>query len=235
MTDYTVYDNHYQYMKQILNSLQQQRYAIGTQRTVQTSFSDVFQSAQQTTVEAPESMDAIFEEAAEKYDVPLNLLKALAKVESDFQTDVVSSAGAQGVMQLMPGTAKAMGVTDPFDARDNIMGGAKLMGRLLKQYDGNIDLALAAYGAGEGAVQKYGGVPPYPETINHIKKVKSYMGMDLSANKMVETSQSAQQGSSTGYMLNDTVTGNEIGSAMYIMEMMRLRLQMMMTTENQLI
>lgn len=231
MTDYTVYDTHYQYMSRILNSLQQQRYTFGTQGTAQTSFSDVFQSAQQTMGEATESMDAIFAEAAQKYEVPLNLLKALAWVESNFEEKVVSGAGAMGVMQLMPKTAEAMGVKDPFDARDNIMGGAKLMGQLLKQYNGDIDLALAAYGAGSGAVQKYGGVPPYPETINHIKKVKSYMGMDLNANKTVQTSGtgSAPTGMMTGGV--SAGTGNELGSALYIMEMMRLRLQLMMDTQ----
>lgn len=180
MTDYTVYNNHYQYMNQILNSLKVQNEKIGLRRN---SFSEVFSSANQTTVEAPENMDDIFEEAAEKYNVPLNLLKAMAKAESNFNEKAVSSAGAQGVMQLMPATAKALGVEDAFDARDNIMGGAKYIAEKLEQYNGDIDLALAAYNAGSGNVRKYGGVPPFQETRNYIKRIKEYMGMELSAQK----------------------------------------------------
>lgn len=121
------------------------------------------------------SLDAIFEEAAAAYDVPLALLKAVAKAESNFNPSAVSCAGAIGVMQLMPGTASAMGVTDPYDARQNILGGAKYLKSNLDRYDGNVSLALAAYNAGPGSVAKYGGIPPYAETQNYVKKVTSYM------------------------------------------------------------
>ena len=128
----------------------------------------------------PDEMEEIFEAAAKKNNVPLKLLKAMAKAESQFKPHVVSSAGAMGVMQLMPNTAKALGVTDAFDPYENIMGGAKYIGDKLKMYGGDIKLALAAYSAGSGAVKKYGGVPPFKETINHIKKVTNFMMGDLS-------------------------------------------------------
>lgn len=220
MTDYTVYNNHYQYMNQILNSLKVQNEKIGLRRN---SFSEVFSSANQTTVEAPENMDGIFEEAAEKYNVPLNLLKAMAKAESNFNEKAVSSAGAQGVMQLMPATAKALGVEDAFDARDNIMGGAKYIAEKLEQYNGDIDLALAAYNAGSGNVRKYGGVPPFQETRNYIKRIKEYMGMELSAQKSVMTTKNS---SNTENMLSGVMDDTAISNALYVVELMKMRLQM---------
>ena len=121
------------------------------------------------------SLDAIFKQAAATYNVSEDLLKAVAKQESNFQTDVVSSAGATGVMQLMPSTAKAMGVEDSLDPTQNIMGGAKLLSQLLNQYNGDTALALAAYNAGTGNVAKYGGIPPFKETQNYVAKVLGYL------------------------------------------------------------
>lgn len=128
------------------------------------------------------SMDDIFEEASETYNVPISLVKAVAKAESNFNADAVSSAGAQGVMQLMPATAKSLGVNDSFDAYENIMGGTKYLGQLLDKYDGDVSLALAGYNAGMGNVAKYGGVPPFTETKNYIEKVMDYAKMDLDSN-----------------------------------------------------
>lgn len=122
-----------------------------------------------------ESMDDIFQDASTKYKVDVELLKAIGKAESDFDAKAVSHCGAQGVMQLMPATAKSLGVTDSFDARQNIMGGAKYISGLVKKYDGNIKLALAAYNAGSGNVAKYNGIPPFEETQNYVKKVVAYM------------------------------------------------------------
>lgn len=119
------------------------------------------------------TMEQIFQKAAAKYGVSSNLLKAVAKVESGYQPGVVSSAGAIGVMQLMPGTASSLGVTNAYDAEQNIMGGAKLLSQLLAQYNNNLDLALAAYNAGPGNVAKYGGAPPY--TQKYISMIKSIM------------------------------------------------------------
>lgn len=120
------------------------------------------------------TLDEIFNRAAKKYNVDVNLLKAIAKQESNFQADAVSKAGAQGIMQLMPATAKAMGVTDAMDAEQNIMGGAKLISQLLKKYNGDVKLALAGYNAGIGNVAKYNGIPPFKETQNYITKVMNY-------------------------------------------------------------
>ena len=122
------------------------------------------------------SMNDIFEEAAGKYAIPVDLLKAVGKSESNFNSDAVSRCGAQGVMQLMPATAKELGVTDSFDAEQNIMGGAKYISSLLKKYDGNTTLAVAAYNAGSGNVAKYDGIPPFTETQNYVKKVMNYYG-----------------------------------------------------------
>ena len=129
-----------------------------------------------------EYMDSIFQKASAQYDVPANLLKAVAKAESNFNPKAISGSGAAGVMQLMPKTAEYLGVKDIFDAEQNIMGGAKYLSELIKKYDGNTALALAAYNAGSGNVAKYGGIPPFNETKNYISKVISYAkeGMDTS-------------------------------------------------------
>lgn len=120
------------------------------------------------------TLDDIFQEAADKYNVDVNLLKAIAKQESNFKTDATSSSGAQGIMQLMPATAQGLGVEDAYDPYQNIMGGAKLISKLLSQYNGDVSLALAAYNAGSGNVAKYGGIPPFQETQNYVVKVQEY-------------------------------------------------------------
>jgi hypothetical protein len=131
------------------------------------------------------SMDTIFEEAAVKYNVPVNLLKAIGKAESNFNEKAVSRCGAQGVMQLMPATAASLGVNDTFDAKQNIMGGARYISGLLKKYNGNTSLALAAYNAGMNNVSKYGGIPPFKETQNYVVKVTKYMNQGVNASKRV--------------------------------------------------
>lgn len=133
------------------------------------------------------SMDDIFERAAKKNNVPVNLLKAVAKVESGFDADAVSSCGAMGVMQLMPSTAKSLGITNPYDAEQNIMGGARYLGQLLARYDGNSSLALAAYNAGSGNVAKYGGIPPFKETQNYVARVLKYAGGEISIPQNAQT------------------------------------------------
>lgn len=129
-------------------------------------------------VDSPDSLETYFQEAADTYGVPIALIKAVAKAESNFNAQAVSSAGAQGVMQLMPSTAQGLGVEDSFDARENILGGTKYLAKMLTKYNGSVKLALAAYNAGAGNVAKYDGVPPFTETQNYIKKIFGYLGMD---------------------------------------------------------
>lgn len=136
-----------------------------------------FSSYLQTTA----SLEQIFDEAARTYNVPKNLIKAIAKAESDFRPDATSKAGAQGIMQLMPATARELGVTDAYDPYQNIMGGTKYISQMLAKYDGNVSLALAAYNAGSNNVAKYGGIPPFKETQNYVVKVTQYMNEGVSA------------------------------------------------------
>ena len=114
-------------------------------------------------------MDAMFEAASQQTGVPVQLLKAVAKAESNFNPDAVSSCGAVGVMQLMPATARSLGVTDPTDPGQNILGGAKYLQSMLERYDGDTALALAAYNAG----------PAFRETQNYVQKVMGYLEQPL--------------------------------------------------------
>jgi len=113
----------------------------------------------------------LIDRAARKYGIDPALIAAVAHAESGFNPRAGSNAGAKGVMQLMDATARGLGVSDSFDPAQNIDGGAKFLAGLLKQYNGNTSLALAAYNAGPGAVQKYGGIPPYEETQRYVPKV----------------------------------------------------------------
>lgn len=151
-------------------------------------FSDILSEKTSATT----SLDSIFEKASQQYDIPADLLKAVAKAESNFDPSVVSYAGAMGVMQLMPKTAEYLGVNDPFDAEQNIMGGAKYLSGLINKYDGNTTLALAAYNAGSGNVAKYGGVPPFKETKNYIEKVMAYAKESIDTS-VFSTSQSSSK------------------------------------------
>ena len=117
------------------------------------------------------SLDQMVTDAAHKYALPRSLVRAVARAESAFNPRAVSPKGAQGVMQLMPGTARELGVRDAFDPAENIDAGARLLRQLLEKYEGRVAEALAAYNAGEGAVTRHGGVPPYRETRGYIRKV----------------------------------------------------------------
>lgn len=123
-------------------------------------------------------LSSLLAQAAARWGIPLNLLTAMARQESAFSTTAVSPKGAQGVMQLMPATAIAYGVTNPFDPAQNIDAGAHLMSDLLRKYNGDTSLALAAYNAGSGNVSKYGGIPPFPETQNYVARILGSIGQD---------------------------------------------------------
>jgi soluble lytic murein transglycosylase-like protein len=114
-------------------------------------------------------------EAASKFDVDAALVSAVIKAESDYNPRIVSNKGARGLMQLMPATAKRFGVTNSFDPRENIHGGTKYLRWLLNKFEGNADLAVAAYNAGEGNVWKYDGVPPFRETVNYINRIAKHI------------------------------------------------------------
>ncbi len=226
------YTNLYNYMNNLLYQIQSaagndsQTNQINqfpwSQRTGSQNFAATFNEVSQR-LGVPESMDSIFEEAAQRYGVPLTLLKAVAKAESNFNAGAVSSAGAQGVMQLMPSTAESLGVENPFDARSNIMGGAKYIAEKLNQYDGDIELALAAYNAGSGNVAKYGGVPPFSETRNYIKRIKEYMGSDLTTGQTVQ-GQLYEEESARGASGSGMMEITEL-AAQYLLGRMQLQMQ----------
>jgi soluble lytic murein transglycosylase-like protein len=109
--------------------------------------------------------------AAKLYSLPVELVAAVMRIESGGDPKAVSIVGAMGLMQLMPGTADDMGVDDPYDARQNIFGGSRYLRILINQFDGSVALALAAYHAGSATVEKYGGIPPYPDTRKYIVEV----------------------------------------------------------------
>jgi soluble lytic murein transglycosylase-like protein len=117
-----------------------------------------------------DQFDDLISEAAAEYNVPFSFVKAVIRVESDFTADAVSHAGAMGLMQLMPNTADYLNVTEPFDPRQNIFGGTKLIRLLIDRYDGDINLILSAYNAGDAAVSEYDGIP-YEKTRQYVASV----------------------------------------------------------------
>lgn len=176
--------------------------------TQSTGFSDTINNK----LKVPADLNTIFEEAAQKYNVPSTLLKAVGKAESDFNTRAVSRCGAQGVMQLMPATARGLGVTDSFDPRQNIMGGAKYLSQMLKKYNGNTKLALAAYNAGSNNVDKYNGVPPFKETQNYVVKVMKYAGEGMVT---VPTTRSSTNSTNSVYASSSGVASPIIRNSSY--------------------
>ena len=120
------------------------------------------------------NFDNIIDDASKAYGVDKNLIKSVILTESAGNVRANSKANAKGLMQLIDSTAKDMGVQNVWDPRENILGGTKYLSGLLRQYNGNVQLALAAYNAGPGAVDKYNGVPPYDETKNYVSRVIGY-------------------------------------------------------------
>lgn len=177
------------------------------------SFSDVLETVMSGTSGSTVNLDTVFQKAADTFHVPVELLKAVARAESNFDPMAESHAGAQGIMQLMPDTAKALGVTNAFDPVQNIMGGAKYLSQQLERYGGDTVLALAAYNAGPGNVAKYNGVPPFEETRNYIAKVMGYAGETITAGEAVLSPQ--------------TVLGDlDVKDYAMLMELYRYRMQL---------
>ena len=130
-----------------------------------------------------EKYDFIIRTMANKYRIDPKLVHSIIRAESDYNPQAVSSKGAVGLMQLMPSTAKAYGVKDLYDPIENIEGGVKYLNDLIRTYQQDHELILAAYNAGQDAVKKYKGVPPYPETVAYIQRVKTYWGQETSGKK----------------------------------------------------
>ena len=128
---------------------------------------------------SPDEFEQYFEEAAATYNLDINLLKAIAKAESDFNPNCTSGAGAMGIMQLMPDTAMGLGVQNAYDPRENIMGGAQYLSKMLDRFGGDVALALAAYNAGPNNVEQYNGIPPFDETQKYVRRVMGYAGMEI--------------------------------------------------------
>ena len=190
--------------------------------------SNVLSNAVSDTV----NLDEIFQKASDTYNVPINLLKAVAKAESNFNPTAESHAGAKGIMQLMPGTANSLGVTDSFDPEQNIMGGAKYLSQQLIRYDEDVELALAAYNAGPGNVAKYHGVPPFEETQNYISKVMAYAGEPVTAGEATLAAQmpdgnidNVLQEQEVG-LLNTNIGDMDIKDYTLLMDLYRYRMQL---------
>ena len=151
----------------------------------ESSFDDALSQAMTGTgaPPVPGELDNLIENQADTQGVDANLLKAIIKNESNFNPKAVSSVGAQGLMQLMPGTAAGLGVHNSFDPAQNVAGGAKYIKGLLQKYQ-SVPMAVAAYNAGPGAVDRHNGIPPYKETTNYVKKVmqsyQAYQNADRS-------------------------------------------------------
>ena len=135
------------------------------------------QSSRSLTPYSADRYDHLITVASEKHGIDFSLLKALIKIESDFNPRAVSAAGAKGLMQLMPENIKTLQIKDPFDPWENIMGGSRYLKALLKRFDGELPLALAAYNAGPNVVERYQRIPPYQETKDFVKKVLEHFSL----------------------------------------------------------
>jgi soluble lytic murein transglycosylase-like protein len=124
-----------------------------------------------------DAFDGLIREASRRYGLSIDLIRAVIRTESAFDSLAVSRAGAQGLMQLMPALSRDLGVKDPFDPRQNIMAGTRYLSALLAEHDGNLELALASYNAGPGTVARYQGMPPYKETQAYVERITRLVGL----------------------------------------------------------
>ena len=132
------------------------------------------QQSYENLLAGAEKYSAEIAKAAKTYNIPEKLIASVMKQESNFNASAVSAAGASGLMQLMPTTARYLGVNDTLDPEQSIMGGAKYLRQMLDQFDNNVETALAAYNAGPGNVKKYDGIPPFKETQKYVKNIINY-------------------------------------------------------------
>ena len=180
----------------------------------ETVYENTLVAKDQETLMCSEELEAIFEKASKTYNISIDLLKAVAKAESDFNPQCTSSSGAMGIMQLMPETAKELGVTDAYNPEQNIMGGAKYLSENLKIFKGDLSLSVAAYNAGRGAVKKYDGIPPYKETQNYVKKVLGFLKEDIDVPDITLRSEiRSEQSSDTTSITTDTVIKKQLSNS----------------------
>lgn len=173
-----------------LKDLDPEYHAKGSKKlTLAENFSKNHDAKLETRIE---KYQHLIEEKAKKYNLDPTLLAGLIRQESNFNPYAVSHCGAMGLGQLMPETARYLGVKDPFNAAQNLDGAAKYLREQLDTFGGSVDKALAAYNAGPGAVQKYGGIPPYKETQNYVRAIRSHRtqisGLEIFEKKKTEIS-----------------------------------------------
>jgi soluble lytic murein transglycosylase-like protein len=188
-----------------------------SQNKLKKTGSEFSQTLEKTITKKDQKFDDIFIAAGKQWNVDPSLLKAIARAESNFNPLVKSKAGACGVMQLMPATARSLGVKNVFDPKENIFGGARYIRSMLDRFK-DTKLALAAYNAGPGAVKKYGGIPPYKETKKYVNKVLSFMDKEDLLLPDTKVSWANNTGTSAGAGTNSiSVTSvNDLPSSDYI-------------------